>query len=155
MTRVDEVLGDTKLIANKRTQFEDLIRDRHSEAFVEIETIKQEKPQMADKPAQRIVTSYDFKHPARVNRDQLRTLENLHDNFARLLSSRFSGAFRDVVDVDTAFVDQTTYAELIMSLSNPSCSYQFTLGPTNGQAILDFALPVVFGTVDRTFGGKG
>ena len=95
-------------------------------------------PKSAPKSAP-IVTSYDFKHPARVNKDQLRTLENLHDNFARLLSSTFSGAMRAVVDVDTAFVDQTTYAEFIMSLSNPSCSYQFTLGPTNGQAIIDFA----------------
>ena len=108
-----------------------------------------------DAGGMRIVTSYDFKHPARVNKDQLRTLENLHDNFARLLSSTFSGAMRAVVDVDTAFVDQTTYAEFIMSLSNPSCSYQFTLGPTNGQAILDFAMPVVFAFVDRIFGGKG
>jgi flagellar motor switch protein FliM len=106
-------------------------------------------------PPQRIVTSYDFKHPARVNKDQLRTLENLHDNFARLLSSTFSGAMRAVVDVDTAFVDQTTYAEFIMSLSNPSCSYQFTLGPTNGQAIIDVAMPVVFSFVDRNCGGKG
>jgi flagellar motor switch protein FliM len=112
-------------------------------------------PGPADAAAQRIVTSYDFKHPARVNKDQLRTLENLHDNFARLLSSTFSGAMRAVVDVDTAFVDQTTYAEFIMSLSNPSCSYQFTLGPTNGQAIIDIAMPVVFSFVDRIFGGKG
>ena len=104
---------------------------------------------------QRIITSYDFKHPARVNKDQLRTLENLHDNFARLLSSTFSGAMHAVVDVDTAFVDQTTYAEFIMSLSNPSCSYQFTLGPTCGQAILDIAMPVTFAAVDRVFGGKG
>ena len=110
---------------------------------------------MVENPKQRIVTSYDFKHPARVNKDQLRTLENLHDNFARLLSSTFSGAMRAVVDVETAFVDQTTYAEFIMSLSNPSCSYQFTLGPTNGQAILDFAMPVTFAFVDRVFGGKG
>ena len=107
------------------------------------------------KGGQHIITSYDFKHPARVNRDQLRTLENLHDNFARLLSSTFSGAMRTVVDVDTAFVDQTTYAEYIHSLSNPSCSYQFTLGPTNGQAIIDFAMPVTFAFVDRIFGGKG
>ena len=105
--------------------------------------------------SQQIVTAYDFKHPARVNKDQLRTLENLHDNFARLLASTFSGSMRAVVDVDTAFVDQTTYAEFIMSLSNPSCSYQFTLGPTNGQAIIDFAMPVVFAFVDRIFGGKG
>ncbi|MFP6647599.1 MAG: flagellar motor switch protein FliM [Candidatus Latescibacterota bacterium] len=110
---------------------------------------------LEDASSQRVVASYDFKHPARVNKDQLRTLEKLHDNFARLLSSTFSGAMRAVVDVDTAFVDQTTYAEFIMSLSNPSCSYQFTLGPTNGQAIIDFAMPVVFAFVDRIFGGKG
>jgi flagellar motor switch protein FliM len=113
------------------------------------------KPPPQQTPEERIVTSYDFKHPARVNKDQLRTLENLHDNFARLLSSTFSGAMRAVVDVDTAFVDQTTYKEFIMSLSNPSCSYQFTLGPTNGQAIIDIAMPVVFAFVDRIFGGKG
>ena len=107
-----------------------------------------------------IVCSYDFKHPARVNKDQLRTIENLHDNYARLLSGNFSSAMRAVVDVDTAFVDQTTYAEFIMSLSNPSCSYQFTFGSSanrglNGQAIIDIAMPVVFSFVDRTFGGKG
>ena len=113
------------------------------------------KQETQGSPQQRIVTSYDFKHPARVNKDQLRTLENLHDNFARLLSCTFSGAMRAVVDVDTAFVDQTTYAEFIMSLSNPSCSYQFTLGPTNGQAIIDFAMPLTFAFVDRIFGGKG
>jgi len=113
------------------------------------------KPPPQQTSENRIVTSYDFKHPARVNKDQLRTLENLHDNFARLLSSTFSGAMRAVVDVDTAFVDQTTYKEFIMSLSNPSCSYQFTLGPTNGQAIIDIAMPVVFAFVDRIFGGKG
>jgi flagellar motor switch protein FliM len=102
-----------------------------------------------------MVSSYDFMHPARVNRDQLRALEGLHDNFARLLSSTFSGAMREVVEVDTAFVDQTTYAEFIRSLSNPSCSYQFVMRPARGQAIVDIAMPVVFACVDRTFGGKG
>ena len=117
--------------------------------------VEKSAPEPRQAPGGPIVTSYDFKHPARVNKDQMRTLENLHDNFARLLSSTFSGAMRAVVDVDTAFVDQTTYAEFIMSLSNPSCSYQFTLGPTSGQAIVDFAMPVVFAFVDRIFGGKG
>ncbi|MBM3277996.1 MAG: flagellar motor switch protein FliM [Candidatus Handelsmanbacteria bacterium] len=104
---------------------------------------------------QQVAAAYDFRHPARVNKDQLHTLESLHDNCARLLASTFSGAMRAVVDVNTAFVDQTTYAEFIMSLSNPSCSYTFTLAPTNGQAILDVAMPVAFAFVDRIFGGTG
>ena len=101
------------------------------------------------------IAGYDFKHPARVNKDQLRVLERLHDHFARRLSSTFSGLMRSVVDIDTAFVDQTTYAEYIMSLSNPSCSYSFTLEPTGQQAVVDIAMPVAFSLVDRAFGGKG
>jgi flagellar motor switch protein FliM len=62
---------------------------------------------------------------------------------------------RMVVDVDTAFVDQTTYAEFIMSLSNPCCSYQFTLNPYGGQVIMDWAMPLVCAAVDRFNGGKG
>ena len=131
------------------------LRVAMGEALAQYIEMQQKKKESRGRPQKRIVTSYDFKHPARVNKDQLRTLENLHDNLARLLSSTFSGAMRAVVDVDTAFVDQTTYAEFIMSLSNPSCSYQFTLGPTNGQAIIDFAMPVTFAFVDRIFGGKG
>jgi len=103
----------------------------------------------------RPVTSYDFKHPARVNLLQMRTLESLHDNFARLLSVTLSGAMRMVVDVDTAFVDQTTYAEFIMSLSNPCCSYAFTMGYTGGRAVVDIGAPVVCGIVDRVGGGTG
>ena len=108
-----------------------------------------------DLQVQRIITSYDFKHPARVNRDQMRTLENLHDNFARLLSSTLSGAMRAVVDVDRAPIDQKTYAEFIHSLSNPCSSYQFILGPTCGHAIIDITMPLAFAFVDRAFGGRG
>ena len=82
--------------------------------------------------ATRPIITYDFKHPARVSKDQQRTLENLHANLARLMASSFSTLQRSVVDCDIAFVDQTTYAEFIMSLSNPSCSYTFSIEPLGG-----------------------
>ena len=89
----------------------------------------------AESQSHKNVIYYDLKNPARVNKTQLMCLENLHDNFARLLSATFSGAVQEIVDVDIAFVDQITYAEFIMSLSNPSFSYQFVLGPTRGGSI--------------------
>ena len=94
-------------------------------------------------------------HPNRVSRDQIRTIENLHSNMARLMAASFSTLQRAVVDTDIAFVDQTSYAEFIMSLSNPSCSYVFTIQPLGGPAIIDFSLPVAYGLIDRQFGGKG
>lgn len=153
LAHIGDRLGQDGAKGPRRTKLQKAIAARHAELLGEIEHERQRAKPMQKTPP--VITSYDFKHPARVNRDQLRTIENLHDNYARLLSSTFSGAMRCVVDVDTAFVDQTTYAEFIMSLSNPSCTYQFTLNPTGQQAIIDVAMPVVSAMVDRIHGGKG
>ncbi len=101
------------------------------------------------------IITYDFRHPTQVSKDQQRTLENLHSNLARILAAAFSVKQRSVVDVEIAFVDQTTYAEFIMSLSNPSCSYTFSIEPLGGPAIMDYSLPVAHSFIDRTFGGRG
>ncbi|MBT3605186.1 MAG: flagellar motor switch protein FliM [Candidatus Latescibacteria bacterium] len=101
------------------------------------------------------IITYDFKHPSRVSKDQMRTLENLHSNLSRMMAASFSTLQRSVVDCDIAFVDQTTYAEFIMSLSNPSCSYTFMIEPLGGPAIMDFSLPVAYSFIDRQFGGTG
>lgn len=105
--------------------------------------------------AERIINTYDFRHPARVSKDQLRTLQNLHDNFARLLSATFSTLQRAIIEINLVSVDQITYSEFIMSLSTPSCTYTFRMEPLDGVAIVDFSQSVVFSFVDRLFGGRG
>ena len=68
----------------------------------------------------RSVVVYDFKHPNRVSKDQLRTLESMHDNFAGHIGSVLSNLHRAMLDVDLVSVDQITYSEFIMSLVTPS-----------------------------------
>ncbi len=116
-----------------------------------------EKPKRAkkSKKSKKPVITYDFKHPNRVSKDQRRTLENLHTNLARMISSSLSTMTQSVVDCDIAFVDQTTYAEVIMSMTNPSLSYTFTIEPLGGPAFLDFAPDVAYGLIDCEFGGTG
>ena len=98
---------------------------------------------------------YDFKHPNRVSKDQLRSLESLHDNFANQFGSALSGFTRAVVDIDLVSVDQITYSEFIMSLASPSCTYVFSPSPLEGAGILDFNPSVALSFVDRMFGGRG
>ncbi len=116
-----------------------------------------EEVEVESEPTQseRIVNTYDFRHPARVSKDQLRTLQNLHDNFARLLSATFSTLQRSVIEVTLVSVDQITYSEFIMSLSSPSCTYVFRMEPLDGVSVVDFSQSVVFSFVDRLFGGRG
>jgi flagellar motor switch protein FliM len=104
-------------------------------------------------PQTRSVVTYDFKHPNRVSKDQVRTLENMHDNFSGHVSSTLSAMLRTMVDVDLVSVDQINYSEYIMSLVAPSCSYTFSAKPLDGLCILDFNPTLTFAFIDRVFGG--
>ena len=113
--------------------------------------LKHKAERGADKP----VITYDFKHPRRVSKDQTRTFENLHSHMSRMIASSLSNMMQSVLDCDIAFVDQTTYAEAIVSLTNPSCSYSFVLEPMDGPAFIDFAPSLAYGLIDKEFGGEG
>ena len=103
----------------------------------------------------RTVLPYDFKHPNRISKDQIRSLESLHSSFAGKLASGLSGMLRSVVDVDLLSVDQLTYSEFINSLTSPSCTYTFAMKPLDGECVLDVCPTLTFAFVDRMFGGKG
>ncbi|MBD3401811.1 flagellar motor switch protein FliM [candidate division GN15 bacterium] len=103
----------------------------------------------------RSVVAYDFKHPNRVSKDQIRTLENMHDNFAGHFGSSLSTVLRSIVDVDLVSVDQITYSEFIMSLVSPSCTYTFSAKPLEAVCLVDFNPTLTFSLIDRMFGGHG
>ena len=103
----------------------------------------------------RPVVAYDFKHPNRVSKDQIRTMENLHDNFAGHFGSSLSAVMRAVVDVELVSVDQITYSEFVLSLTVPSCIFTFTAEPMEGACVLDFSPSLTFAFVERIFGGQG
>jgi len=103
----------------------------------------------------RSVIAYDFKHPNRVSKDQIRTLENMHDNFSGHFGSTLSAILRTIVDVDLVSVDQITYSEFIMSLVTPSCTYTFAAPPLEVGCLVDFNPTLTFALIDRMFGGSG
>ena len=114
---------------------------------------EQEAAQLPAEQTGHTVVKYDFKHPNRVSKDQVRTLENMHDNFASHVSQTLSSMLRTMVDVDLVSVDQINYSEYVMSLVTPSCSYTFSAKPLDGLCVIDFNPTLVFGFIDRIFGG--
>jgi len=103
----------------------------------------------------RSVVAYDFKHPNRVSKDQIRSLENIHDNFAGHLGSSLSTISRAMVDIHLVSVDQITYSEFLMSLANPSCTFTVQMDPLDGACVIDFNPTLSFLFIDRMFGGIG
>jgi flagellar motor switch protein FliM len=103
----------------------------------------------------RAALSYDFRRPQRVNKDQSRRIESIHEQFARMFSATLSSSMRMVIDVDLAYCDQIVYQDFILSLPNPCTAYSFQMEPNGGPAILAFANDVIMAVVDRAFGGQG
>lgn len=98
---------------------------------------------------------YDFKHPNRVSKDQLRTLQTIHETFAKTFNAYLAVRLRTIVDINLISVDQLQYSEFILSISDPSCIYIFRVEELNGVAILELSPNLVLYIVDRLFGGKG
>lgn len=76
-----------------------------------------------DHEDEKSVAVYDFKHPDRISKEQIRTMRTIHENFARLFATFLSTNLRALVDVNVISIDQVTYSEYTMSLSMPSSLY--------------------------------
>lgn len=105
-------------------------------------------------PAAR-VRPYDFRRPNKFSREHLRTLEMLHQQFARLLSTFLSGYLRAAVNVELASVGQMIFEEFSRSIPTPTALAIFSLKPLEGSALLEAGPPVVFSMLDLLFGGPG
>ena len=99
------------------------------------------------------ITLYDWKRPERVSKDQMRSLENFHEVFARNMGASLSAFLRTIIDVKLASVEQLTYSEFIMSLPNPTCFNLLSAKPLEGQMILEINPSIIFPIIDRLLGG--
>ncbi|MDK2887535.1 MAG: flagellar motor switch protein FliM [Thermoanaerobacter sp.] len=109
----------------------------------------------AQKTAAPLIKPYDFRRPNKFSKEHLRTLEIMHQHFARLLSSFLSGYLRAAINVEMASVGQMIYEEFIRSIPSPTALAVFGLKPLEGPALLEINTQVIFPMLDLLFGGPG
>jgi len=103
---------------------------------------------------QQEVRTYDFKRPERVSKDQMRSLEAIHEGFARNFGASLSAFLRTIVEVRVATIEQLTYSEFIHSLPNPTCFNLLTAKPLEGQICLEISPLIIYPIIDRLLGGS-
>lgn len=101
------------------------------------------------------VKKYDFRRPDKFAKEQLRTLEIIHDNLARLINNFLSGYLRTIVDIDVLSTQSMVYSEFSNSISNPAILGIVNFSPLEGQIIVDMSNDVAFAMVERLLGGSG
>lgn len=119
-----------------------------SSGQLKVEEIRDEQKEKKVKP-------YDFRRPSKFSKDQLRTLEMLHEGFSRSLSLYLSSRLRTVTHCSVASVDQLPYGEYIQSVPVPSFIVVYTMESLNGTALLEISNNIIFSMIDRLLGGPG
>jgi len=99
------------------------------------------------------ITTYDFKRPERVGKEQMRALQSLHEGFGRNFGAALSALLRSIVEVKLTSVDQLTYSEFVFSLENPTCFNLLKAEPLEGNLILDINPSILYPIIDRLLGG--
>ncbi len=98
---------------------------------------------------------FDFRLPNRISKNQLRTIRNIHENFAESFASFLVSKLQCIVNINVTSIDQIYYSEYILSVSNPACLYTFEIKNTDIKGILELNIDLSLTLVDRLLGGNG
>ena len=105
-------------------------------------------------PPRRVVL-YDFKHPNLISKEQMRLLENIHENFSRNFGVFLSAQLRMIVEIELLAIDQLLYSEFVMSIAPPGVLYVLQMDEPPGEVIVELSPNLVVFIVEKLFGGKG
>ena len=112
-------------------------------------------PPSAISPIGRSVKSYDFRRPDKFSKDQLRTLQAIHENVARIAAARLTARLRTTVSITLADTAQMIFDEYVGQLVLPTQLVVMHADALGGPFVIDFDLGLAFAAVDRTLGGPG
>ncbi len=119
-----------------------------------------ESIEKAEESEETRVKVYDFYSPKKFTKEQLRTIDSLHENIARLLSSYLSGILRVFCEAEVIQVEEQRYYEYNNALPDTALIGLVDLKPNNinlpdSTLMLDMSNNLSFFLIDRLLGGQG
>lgn len=99
--------------------------------------------------------SFDFRRPNKLSRDHVRSLQIVHETFARQLTTLLSSSLRVVSEVSVLSIEQLSYDEYVRDTPNPSHLSILSIEPLPGVAIFQLPLSTAMTIVDLMLGGHG
>jgi flagellar motor switch protein FliM len=109
----------------------------------------------SDDPRSAPVIIYNFRRPDRISKEQIHSLHFLHDRFARNVATSLSAYLRVITELSVVSVEQFSYSEFLMSLTDPTAFYALAIPPFDELGALEINPALAFTMVDRMLGGSG
>ncbi len=103
----------------------------------------------------RMVKVYDFRRPDKLSKDQMRTLQLVHETFGRLVGSSLSGQLRTAVQLNLVSIEQGVYGEYVERVPEGTVLHILSMDPLPGNVLVGIDLLAAMAAVDRMLGGAG
>ncbi len=113
----------------------------------------------ATKTEKEKVKKYDFSSPKKFTKDQIKSLSNLYENFARVLSSYLTSILRTVQEVTISHIEEQQYYEFSNALPDNTFigMIDYTTGGEEGSdsatMMMEMSSVLCFTIVERLLGG--
>lgn len=98
---------------------------------------------------------YDFRHPEKLSKEQIRGLQIIQQGVAGALAASFSGRLRAPVEARLSALERGIYEEYVAQVGASSIVVIIDMSPLQGYAVAAFGVDVAFGIIDRLLGGRG
>lgn len=112
-------------------------------------------PTPVRKESGRRIKPYDFRHPEKLSKEQLRGLQIIQQGVAGAVAASFSARLRAPVEARLSALERGIYEEYVTQIGPTSVVIIIDMSPLQGYAVTAFGLDVAFGIIDRLLGGKG
>jgi len=99
------------------------------------------------------VREYDFKTPKKFTKEQIKILSGIHENFARQLSSYFSGILRTYSQIDVVSIEEQHYFEYNNALPDTVLIGVLEANPIEGFILVDISNSITYNLLERMLGG--
>jgi flagellar motor switch protein FliM len=109
----------------------------------------------ARKETVRRIKPYDFRHPEKLSKEQIRGLQIIQQGVAGSMAAAFSGRLRAPVEARLSALERGIYEEYVTQIGTSALVAIIDMNPLQGYAVAAFGLDVAFGIIDRLLGGRG
>lgn len=109
----------------------------------------------AGAPPPRKYSPFVFGKAARISKQQVKDVAQVHETFAYRLKNRLSAYLQVTLEISPMSVDEVPYSEFIQSLPAQTYLASINIHPSNSIGILSLDLPVAFAMIDLMLGGDG
>ncbi len=142
--QIDELLGNMQKSKSAETSQEDT-------QPVANPLIEKNQPQYKE---------YDFLTPKRISRDQIKILDSIFENFARLFALQMSSLLRLSCEAELISLDEYHYSEFSNALSDSVLIGSFEVFKEKNEnadklMLFEVARPLAYAIIDRMLGGNG